>query len=268
MKYKMIKCISACLILLSGCANNQSIDTDTARKNEQQYTEKEKVQKFIPQNSFIKYFTESYGEYNDFAKEIYSGLNQKNTDQFSTAFNSREEADQFVIEFNSKTFLDVDYAYENGIILNDFQSDGKATFTILPSTYKNIELYDQFIKLAEELSGVSGNKVEYVQNINQWICDNVEYDHSNYSNNLSTDIFSGYSKAEGVSNAVKILCNLFGIGCSIETGSVNGSPSSWNIIYIEGNSYYLDCTLNIYYQDPNLYFLSDKIWEDHTILKS
>lgn len=171
--------------------------------------------------------------------------------------------EQFVLDFNSKTFMPVDFAYENGIVLNTYENDGTATFSILEHTFNNIQTFNQFIGLSKELATTNSNEISYIQNLNQWICNNVQYDNAGVSNNLSTDIFSGTSRAEGISNAVQILCNLYGIGCEIETGTVNGMPATWNKLYINSEPYYLDCTLNIYYQNPDAYTLSNELWDDH-----
>ena len=253
-------CTSFIFLSLFGCSSDQQAK-EIMNQNETEFEIKE--YSFVPRTTFVQYFSESYGEHNDFAKLIYDGINQKSTDQFSTVFNSREEADQFVSEFNSKTFLTTDYAIENGITLTDYQVNGTATFSILPTTFDNIELFNQFTDLAGQLVNQSVNDLNYLNHINQWMCENILYDTVGVSSNLSSDIFSGSSRAEGISNAVKILCNLNGIGCNVESGTVNGISTSWNKIHTTEGVYYLDCTMNVYYQNPEAYELSDKLWEDH-----
>ena len=245
---------------LSGCASS-----DTISKQQEIQSDDIEIQnyEYIPKTTFVQYFSESYGEHNDLAKEIFDSINDQKSGMFTAKFDSREEAEQFVLDFNSKTFMPVDFAYENGIVLNTYENDGTATFSILEHTFNNIQTFNQFIGLSKELATTNSNEISYIQNLNQWICNNVQYDNAGVSNNLSTDIFSGTSRAEGISNAVQILCNLYGIGCELETGTVNGMPATWNKLYINSEPYYLDCTLNIYYQNPDAYTLSNELWEDH-----
>lgn len=245
---------------LSGCASS-----DTISKQQEIQSDDIEIQnyEYIPKTTFVQYFSESYGEHNDLAKEIFDSINDQKSGMFTAKFDSREEAEQFVLDFNSKTFMPVDFAYENGIVLNTYENDGTATFSILEHTFNNIQTFNQFIGLSKELATTNSNEISYIQNLNQWICNNVQYDNAGVSNNLSTDIFSGTSRAEGISNAVQILCNLYGIGCELETGTVNGMPATWNKLYINSEPYYLDCTLNIYYQNPDVYTLSNELWEDH-----
>lgn len=245
---------------LSGCASS-----DTISKQQEIQSDDIEIQnyEYIPKTTFVQYFSESYGEHNDLAKEIFDSINDQKSGTFTARFDSREEAEQFVLDFNSKTFMPVDFAYENGIVLNTYENDGTATFSILEHTFNNIQTFNQFIGLSKELATTNSNEISYIQNLNQWICNNVQYDNAGVSNNLSTDIFSGISRAEGISNAVQILCNLYGIGCELETGTVNGMPATWNKLYINSEPYYLDCTLNIYYQNPDAYTLSNELWNDH-----
>lgn len=245
---------------LSGCASG-----DTISKQQEIQSDDIEIQnyEYIPKTTFVQYFSESYGEHNDLAKEIFDSINDQKSGMFTAKFDSREEAEQFVLDFNSKTFMPVDFAYENGIVLNTYENDGTATFSILEHTFNNIQTFNQFIGLSKELATTNSNEISYIQNLNQWICNNVQYDNAGVSNNLSTGIFSGTSRAEGISNAVQILCNLYGIGCEIETGTVNGMPATWNKLYINSEPYYLDCTLNIYYQNPDAYTLSNELWDDH-----
>lgn len=246
---------------LSGCASS-----DTISKQQEIQSDDIEIQnyEYIPKTTFVQYFSESYGEHNDLAKEIFDSINDQKSGMFTAKFDSREEAEQFVLDFNSKTFMPVDFAYENGIVLNTYENDGTATFSILEHTFNNIQTFNQFIGLSKELATTNSNEISYIQNLNQWICNNVQYDNAGVSNNFSTDIFSGTSRAEGISNAVQILCNLYGIGCELETGTVNGMPATWNKLYINSEPYYLDCTLNIYYQNPDAYTLSNELWDDHS----
>lgn len=246
---------------LSGCASS-----DTISKQQEIQSDDIEIQnyEYIPKTTFVQYFSESYGEHNDLAKEIFDSINDQKSGMFTAKFDSREEAEQFVLDFNSKTFMPVDFAYENGIVLNTYENDGTATFSILEHTFNNIQTFNQFIGLSKELATTNSNEISYIQNLNQWICNNVQYDNAGVSNNFSTDIFSGTSRTEGISNAVQILCNLYGIGCELETGTVNGMPATWNKLYINSEPYYLDCTLNIYYQNPDAYTLSNELWDDHS----
>lgn len=246
---------------LSGCASS-----DTISKQQEIQSDDIEIQnyEYIPKTTFVQYFSESYVEHNDLAKEIFDSINDQKSGMFTAKFDSREEAEQFVLDFNSKTFMPVDFAYENGIVLNTYENDGTATFSILEHTFNNIQTFNQFIGLSKELATTNSNEISYIQNLNQWICNNVQYDNAGVSNNFSTDIFSGTSRAEGISNAVQILCNLYGIGCELETGTVNGMPATWNKLYINSEPYYLDCTLNIYYQNPDAYTLSNELWDDHS----
>lgn len=263
---KSIITIFCLMFVLVGC----SMQVVQTTKNKEEVESVDVQASFYPKVMFLRNYMEVFGDYNNLAKKIYDGINRRSNETFTDTFVSYADAEHFQDLFNQKMFNTFDFTVDNGIILTDYQSNGVASFVINESTYNNIENYEKFVWLAQALYEVPTENLQitnarYVQKVNNWIVENVDYDVENKTPNVSIDIFTGMARAEAIANAVKILCEINGIGCEIVTGSANGAPATWNKIYNQDGASYIDTSLNCYYKSPTLYFLSTEIWEDHII---
>lgn len=249
-------CALVCVSLFSGCTKEETVKQEITKNEVVSYEN----QIMFSQTTFMNYFQENYGEYNELAKSIFDAINKKESKVFTQEFPSQSDAEDFIYRFNTEMFLTLDYVQNNGIQLDSFENK-VATISIVPETFDNMNTYQQFVDLAKSLISDDDLKDVAVQKFNNWFVENIEYDTS--SANKSTDIFTGKSQAEGISYAMKILCNICGIGCDVVDGSVNGVPSSWNKIYLEDEACYLDTTQNVYLNTEDAYSLSNELWSDH-----
>ena len=133
---------------------------------------------------------------------------------------------------------------------------------------------DKLSRPATQLS-----KVEQLQYIHDFICQNVTYDKlkKQYSHEIIGPLGQGVGVCEGIAKTVKILCDALGIGCIIAIAEANPDKQikyrhAWNIIELDGMYYHFDATFdNSLSQDGIIrydYFLLDDahIFRDHESL--
>jgi hypothetical protein len=86
--------------------------------------------------------------------------------------------------------------------------------------------------------------------IHDWIVRNTEYDYDNYLHN--TIPWSSYGAegvllnhravCEGYSEAFNLFMSLLDIPCHVVVGSAGGEGHAWNLVYLDGEWYHIDCT--------------------------
>lgn len=119
--------------------------------------------------------------------------------------------------------------------------------------YDNQEEFNN--KLTEACNSISGNTVyEKVKNINQYICDNVEYGYVEDSNMYRTAYGALIEKkaiSEGYSQLFNLMCRKLGINSLCVYGNTINSkgeskPNAWNYVYEPDKKewYAVDCTWN------------------------
>lgn len=104
----------------------------------------------------------------------------------------------------------------------------------------------KLVKQAQELSEI--DKELY---IHKFIIDNVKYDKlkKDYSHEIIGALANGVAVCEGISKAVKILCDRLGIWCIIAISDANPQKDikyrhAWNVVKINGKYYHLDATFD------------------------
>lgn len=101
---------------------------------------------------------------------------------------------------------------------------------------------------------------EAVKRINDWIINAVDYERD------TRDLYSLFKKHKGncdsYSNVFRRFCDYIGIECENIIG-VSGEDHEWNRVKIGNKWYYIDVTFN--QSTDNKYFLSEKLWDTHTI---
>lgn len=89
--------------------------------------------------------------------------------------------------------------------------------------------------------------------IHDYICENVTYDEESATSLSEADLNSltvygalveGKAICEGYSKAMQYLCTKVGIPCGVVYGKHETVPHMWNIIRVDGDSYYLDVTFD------------------------
>ena len=117
---------------------------------------------------------------------------------------------------------------------------------------------------------------EKLKYIHDFICENVTYDKlkKQYSHEIIGPLGQGIGVCEGISKAVKILCDALGIWCTIAISEANPDKGikyrhAWNVVKIGGKYYHMDATFdNSLGKDEEIrydyFMLSDKqIFRDH-----
>ena len=98
----------------------------------------------------------------------------------------------------------------------------------------------------EILAGVSPDMDEYekVKYVYETIILNTDYDLNSAENqNMYSVLVNHASVCQGYAKATQYLLSRMGMECTFVTGSViNGENHSWNVVKIDGESYYLDTT--------------------------
>lgn len=87
--------------------------------------------------------------------------------------------------------------------------------------------------------------------IHDFICSSVRYDklEKSYSHEILGPLGQGVGVCEGISKAVKILCDTLGIWCIMAVSGANPDKGikyrhAWNIVRIKGKYYHLDATFD------------------------
>ena len=112
--------------------------------------------------------------------------------------------------------------------------------------------------------------------IHDFICDNVTYDKlkKQYSHEIIGPLGQGVGVCEGISKAVKILCDALGIWCTIAISEANPEKGvryrhAWNVVKVGGKYYHMDATFDNSLgkgeeKRYDYFLLSDKqIFRDH-----
>lgn len=110
---------------------------------------------------------------------------------------------------------------------------------------------------------------EAVSKINKWLCETLTYELGYV---LPLEVLeSGKAQCEGYSLLFYAMCRNAGIECNLVSGKtmdgngqfVNGH--TWSQVKIGATWYYIDVCWNDVDTDPNLYFLSETLWDDHQV---
>jgi hypothetical protein len=97
---------------------------------------------------------------------------------------------------------------------------------------------------ANALAGISAGMTEYDKALSLYAyvvshlqyVDGAPYNQSLYSAALGQTVCRGYTCA------YKYLCDQLGIPCIVVTGTMQGTSHAWNMVYLDGQWCYVDCT--------------------------
>ena len=112
------------------------------------------------------------------------------------------------------------------------------------------------------LEGKYSSSLELLYQINQYICDTVEYDYNVSDNNIykttSRTAYGPLIEGKGVCSAysrtLQLLMTMSDLTCFVEGGAVPGGKHAWNIVRTKDGYYMVDSTWNDSKQ-PNLYLM-------------
>ena len=94
------------------------------------------------------------------------------------------------------------------------------------------------------------------RSVSQVILERADYDHASinsiYSDNRSEEewinssaygaLISGKTICTGYAMAHKALCDRLGLPCWVISGNIKGAGHAWNMIRLDGKTYFVDCT--------------------------
>jgi hypothetical protein len=93
---------------------------------------------------------------------------------------------------------------------------------------------------AAPLSGSDYEKIKYVY---EYVILNTEYDLQSADNqNICSVLLNGVSVCQGYALTVQYLLNQMGIACVTVAGEAGGDLHAWNLVWADGEPYYLDAT--------------------------
>lgn len=180
-------------------------------------------------------------------------------------YTTKDEHDSVLYDLIEKAFAHTGAATEGDYLKYQFERwDGKYTYTKAGDTYNMLVTYNMKYftdskqeQAADALVGNALTKLqlegksdyEKVKAIYDFVCENVDYDYENVSNQDNKTKYTAYSAL----NSHKAVCQGYavliyrimleaGIDCRVVSGDGDGQSHTWNIVKI-GTAYYnLDAT--------------------------
>ena len=116
--------------------------------------------------------------------------------------------------------------------------------------------------ILDSLKGKYSSSLELLYQINNYICNTVEYDQSVVDNNISKTtsrtaygpLIEGKGVCSAYSRALQLLMTMSDLACFVDGGSVVGGKHAWNIVRTTDGYYMVDSTWNDA-EIPNLYLM-------------
>lgn len=111
---------------------------------------------------------------------------------------------------------------------------------------ENIYVEDCITELVKQLD-LTGNKVHDLFEIHNFVVDYTDYDHSEENEGRSPYDFFFKRKVvcEGYARVFNLICKSVGMkDIYMEAGPVGDGAHAWNVVYIDGEKYYIDPTWN------------------------
>ena len=84
-----------------------------------------------------------------------------------------------------------------------------------------------------------------LRTIHDWLCDRIEYTEGDHQGDIYGALVLGECVCEGYSTAFSYICHLYGYDCVVIIGYTYASdtiPHAWNLVYGEGDWYFVDVT--------------------------
>lgn len=117
--------------------------------------------------------------------------------------------------------------------------------------------------VASVAAGFTGTNYDKIKSAHDYICNKTDYCQETYEgrdNNYSAynALFDGKAVCQGYALSFQKFMDKLGIPCYIAKGNVNRNGTTethaWNIVYLDGAWYYVDCTWDGQGPDTNYYF--------------
>lgn len=214
-----------------------------------------------------------YGEYLQYATDLYTSIVNKEDFYFAFDFTSREEALIFRDMVNNNMlptgvclFESLAHGYdrlEDGTFVEYYRMvyDKSWINSKNVDVYKALENpYNACIN-AGLINGIS--ETDAVKKISNWIANHMVYEHNN------GDSYVGFTTGKGqchtYAEMFRAMCYVANIKCEYVKGNT-GENHAWNKVYVDGNWYYVDTT---WYDSTNndKYILAPELWDSHSIIQ-
>lgn len=107
---------------------------------------------------------------------------------------------------------------------------------------------DQMLQVQQAASQVISSNpdpddpVSTMQYFYEWIIQNTDYGRSTYDQDIRSVFLDHVSVCNGYARAFKYLCDMAGIPCVVVEGTANNERHAWNLVTINGSTYWVDVT--------------------------
>lgn len=117
--------------------------------------------------------------------------------------------------------------------------------------------------ILKSLEGKYSNSLDFLYQVNKYICDNVEYDWDTIGDGDTKEsttrtaygpLVEGKAICSGYSRAFQLLMTMSNFNCFVDGGAVPGGKHAWNIVSTTDGYYMVDSTWNDS-EVPNLYLM-------------
>ena len=146
-------------------------------------------------------------------------------------FDSYQEASmRAFISYNKGHYYS---SYSFGVKYSNFRQDNMTDIQ-----------YDMAMNKAESLAAQfnHGTTKEKIENVYDWICDNMEYDDSLTRGSIYDAFVLGNTVCTGYATAFQVVMEEMGIESYLCTGNVDGENHAWNAVFVDGRYYFVDAT--------------------------
>lgn len=118
--------------------------------------------------------------------------------------------------------------------------------------------------ILKSLEGKYSNSLDFLYQVNKYICDNVEYDWDTIGDGDIKEsttrtaygpLVEGKAICSGYSRAFQLLMTMSNFNCFVDGGVTPGGGHAWNIVKTKDGYYMVDCTWNDDSEVSNLYLM-------------
>jgi putative uncharacterized protein (fragment) len=118
--------------------------------------------------------------------------------------------------------------------------------------------------ILKSLEGKYSNSLDFLYQVNKYICDNVEYDWDTIADGDIKEsttrtaygpLVEGKAICSGYSRAFQLLMTMSNFNCFVDGGVTPGGWHAWNIVKTKDGYYMVDCTWNDDSEVSNLYLM-------------
>lgn len=118
-----------------------------------------------------------------------------------------------------------------------------ARYKVEPDTKEKFNRVNQIVDEVVKNIPEEYDEYEKTKYLYEWVVRNTEYDLEAPENQEVTSVFiNKVSVCAGYSRAFQMLCSRAGIDCTYVTGTANDGGHAWNLMYLEGNYFWIDAT--------------------------